>query len=238
MWGFVCLSVKHLMLATAGDRKTGYHIGWTTNLISNNRPFIPIKHVSVQSQVSTSTDGHETLKLQPNLPIDTWHNSSQREYSVVKFYLFTHAMSYFSNEEQHISCILHHFPLINCQSNGDEWFCAWTAEFTWQFCKGDFMEIRFVYLSTGLCPKSGIAFLAVHVASTSLEHHFPFWLILGCGKDLFSDVYACSICLGFSCKLIPDAACSYAFAGSLVPADYCWPQLSFPLCANVKWILS
>lgn len=83
------------------------------------------------------------------------------------------------------------------------------------------MEIRFVYLSTGLGPKSGIAVLALHVASASLEQHFPFCLILGCGKDLFSDVYACSICSGFSRKLIPQAACSYASAGSLVPADYC-----------------
>ena len=95
------------------------------------------------------------------------------------------------------------------------------------------MEIRFVHLSTGLGPKSGIAFLALYVASTSLEQDFPFCLILGCGK-----VYASSTCSGFICKLIPDSASSYAFAGALVPADCCWPQLSFPLCANVKWILA
>lgn len=93
-------------------------------------------------------------------------------------------------------------------------------------------------LSTGLGPQNRIAFSALHVVSTSLKQHFPFCSILGCGKGLFSALCACSACSVLSCKLVPYAGYSCAFAGSLVAADCCWPQLSFPLRVNVKWMLS
>lgn len=98
------------------------------------------------------------------------------------------------------------------------------------------MEIRVEHLSTRLGPESRIAFLALCVASTPPDEHCPFCLILGCGKDLFSDLGACSTFLRFIWKLISDSACSYAFSGSLAPDDYCWPQLSFPL--HTEWMLS